>query len=115
MTGRTRLSGLERLARRLRPDRALRPALAEAGKEVARQARRQLEADGAEEALADSVEIAPGADRVDIGSSHPRARTAEFGSLSEAPRPFLQPAFQAALGPVRARLRQVLKTHLRTP
>ncbi len=105
------LSGLDQLAKRLSPDPATPQALAQAGEEVVRRARDELQAQGADDALVQSHAVSASASRVEIGSAHPAARTAEFGTLHQAPRPWLQPAFQVALGPARARLRQVLKDH----
>ena len=119
MTGPAKLSGLARLANQLNPDPSLRQALAAAGEEVVHQARDALEAQGADDALVDSLNVSVSATRVEVGSEHPAARVAELGTLHRAPQPWLQPAFQAALGPARARLRQVLKDHFtrrqRTP
>ncbi len=113
------LSGLDQLAKRLSPDPAVPQALAQAGEEVLRRARDELQAQGADDALVQSLAVSVSASRVEIGSAHPAARTAEFGTLHQASAPWLQPAFQAALGSVRARLRQGLKDHLtrkqRTP
>ncbi len=113
------LSGFAQLARRLNPDPALHQTLAIAGEEVAQRARDELQTQGAEDALVGSLAVSVSATGVEIGSDHPAARAAEFGTLHQAPRPWLQPAFQAALGSVRARLRQALKDHLtrkqRTP
>lgn len=113
--GRARLDGFGVLARRLNPDAALNRALQDAGEEVARQARAALAGEGADDALAASLKTASTPEGVEIGSEHPGARAAEFGTASTPARPFLQPAFQAALGPLKAKLRQALKTHLRQP
>lgn len=112
MIGRAKLSGLGRLDKRLNLDPALYPALADAGEEIAHQARAELQAQGAAGDLVDSVNISVSANQVEAGSEHPAARAAEFGTLHQAAKPWLQPAFQAALGPVRARLRQALRDHL---
>ncbi|MCP5083184.1 MAG: hypothetical protein GY948_15965 [Alphaproteobacteria bacterium] len=112
MTGPAKLTGLAALANRLNLDPALRQALAEAGDEVVHRARDELAAQGADAALAGSLKVSVSASQVEVGSEHPAARTAEFGTLHRAPKPWLQPAFQAALGPARARLRQALKDHV---
>ena len=112
MTGRARLSGLNALLRRLNPEAALSGALAGAGQEVARQARAELRAQGAEDALADSLTVQVCPPRVHISSDHPAARPSEFGTLRQSPKPWLQPAFAAARDGVRGRLRQALKMHL---
>lgn len=110
MTGRGRLIGLDALARTLNAEAALHPTLREAGEEVARHARASLDA---EDELAESTTVAETPAGVEIGSDHPGARAAEFGTLAQPARPFLQPAFEAALGPLKSKLRQTLKTHLR--
>ncbi len=115
MTGRAKVRGFDLLARRLDPDPALSAALMEAGEDVVRQARSALAGEGADRALMESVTTAVTPSGVEIGSAHPAARAAEFGSLASPARPFLHPAFQAALGPLKARLRQTLKTHVRQP
>lgn len=109
-----KLTGLVRLAGRLNPDPSLPRALSAAGEEVERRARDELEAQGADPALAGSVKVSVSAAGVEVGSEHPAARAVEFGTLHQASKPWLQPAFQAALGPARARLARVLKEHFTT-
>lgn len=112
MRRRTSVGGVARLVRRLELSAALPSALAEAGEAVAHQARDHLRAQEADAALVDSVIAAASPSRVDIGTEHPAGPAAEFGTLHQAPRPWLQPAFAQALSPVRARLRQAVKDHL---
>ncbi len=64
------------------------------------------------EHLVGSLKVSVSGTRVEVGSEHPGAPAAEFGTLQQPPRAWLQPAFQAALAPVRARLRRALKDHL---
>lgn len=112
MTGRAKVAGLSRLLKRLDPAPVLQPALRAAGEDVVRQTRRELASQSADDALAESLTVSACSNSVEIGTDHPAARQTEFGTLHQAPRPWLQPAFQAAIGPVRARLRQAVKDHL---
>ncbi len=109
--GPAKLSGLAKLARRLDPGPAVQPALADAGEEIVRQAEAAARSQGLAH-LAQSLRVLVSTNRVEAGSDHPDARAAEFGTLHNPPKPWLQPAFQAALGPVRTRLRQALRDHL---
>ena len=106
-----KFSGLARLARRLDLEPAVRPALEDIGDHIAGQAGAELQAQGLEH-LVGSLKVSVSGTRVEVGSEHPGAPAAEFGTLQQPPRAWLQPAFQAALAPVRARLRRALKDHL---
>lgn len=102
----THVTGAAALARRLNPDAPLQGALAQVGEDIVAQAKAQ------DSALAETLKVAVSPHQVDVGLDHPGARAAEFGTLDAPPAPILQPAFQAALPTVRARLRQVLKRYL---
>ena len=114
MTARGHVRGLARLTQRLQIDGRLDELLTAGGEEVRRQAEAELKALGSASAeeIAEHLSVAVSGNRAVIGTDHPAAAATEFGSLHRPARPWLQPAFEAALPAVRAALIQALRRRL---